>query len=227
MIENINTVYYTALFIIPGYILFTSLETLVPISKKTFLNQTLKFITATLLNYLIWFWLIKIIIDNSFYSEKYYLLILFSFIIMVLSPYLLGQIFAIIQKKEIARKIYNKIGFSPINPIPTSWDYVFSNVPSKSWIKVTLTDDNIIYGKFSGNSYAADDETKLDIYIEKVFDVDDEGNWNAVERSNGILIVHNHIKHIEFFSNEEDSNNDEKEQPKKQWWKRQTKKRGK
>ena len=92
-----------------------------------------------------------------------------------------------------------RIGLSPVHPIPTAWDWKFSNI-NKQWVLVTLTDGSQVAGHLGSGSFVSSDPTERDIYIEKVYSIDpDTETWQETGDS-GILIAPGQVQTIEFWS---------------------------
>ncbi len=87
---------------------------------------------------------------------------------------------------------------TPINPIPTGWDWVFSGT-GPCFVLVTLRDGKEIAGYFGHNSMASSDPNRRDIYIEKVYTVPSDGSrWAEVEGTRGMHIDGSQISRVEF-----------------------------
>src|SRR5690606_10210103 len=108
------------------------------------------------------------------------------FIVLFLAPLAVGFVVAGMHQKGIFRRIVELVGFSLINPIPTSWDFVFATKPSV-WLLVTLKDGGQVGGVWGRHSFASSVASERDLYMEKVFKVS-QGIWEQVPRSSGILI---------------------------------------
>lgn len=201
MVDNFEIIFYTSVFIVPGYILYSTLETLVPRSKSSIINITLKFLTATLIHYIIWSWLIYMMFTNDFFNNCVVAFYLSAIFIVFLSPCMIGFIFAKMSDKNLIRNLLQTFGYKPIHPVPTAWDYKFSKMPEKSWIIVSLQDGKIFYGKFSTNSFSSSEASERDIYIEDVYTLNSEKEWIKRKKNDGILIKSDQIKYIEFFKN--------------------------
>jgi len=139
--------------------------------------------------------------NNDFFRQSKLAFYLSSILIVIVSPCLVGLMLAKLSDKNILVRILQIIGYNPINPIPTAWDYKFSKMPAKSWIIVSMKDGTVFYGKFSTRSFASSEPMERDIYIEDVYKLNDNRDWVKRERNDGILIASDQIKCIEFFNN--------------------------
>lgn len=172
-----------------------------PRLKINIINSTLRFLTAALIHYIMWSWLIYLMFNSEYFKTSTLRLYLASFLIVIISPCLLGLLLAKLSDKNILIKILQTLGYRPINPIPTAWHYKFSKIAIKSWIIVSLKDGKAFYGKFSTESFASSESMERDIYIEDVYILNNNKEWIKREKNDGILIASDQIKYIEFFKN--------------------------
>ncbi len=95
-------------------------------------------------------------------------------------------------------------GLNPNHSYPTAWDYWFSKSES-SWVIVTLTNEDKIYGKYGPKSYASSYADGHDLYLESVYIIetakDTNLNWDEISGDKGVLILGDTIKCIEFREN--------------------------
>lgn len=201
MVNNFEVVFYTSAFIVPGFILYSTLESMVPRSKSSVINTTLKFLTATLIHYVTWSWLIYLMFYNEFFINHAVFFYMSAIFIIVISPCVFGLILARLSDEDRLNRILQILGYNPINPIPTAWDYKFSKMPTKSWVVISLNDGKIFYGKFSTKSFASSESLERDIYIEDVYILNPDNKWIRRESNDGILIRSEQIKYVEFFTN--------------------------
>lgn len=194
-VDSFDVVYYTSIFILPGFLIKSIINSLSPPQKT---NESVYFLTClaySIINCAIWSWLYNILfIHRNKLSVWYWILII---TVTIFGATILALIIGIIKQKDIISKILNKTGVTNINPTPTAWDYFFSKQQS-TWIIVTLTDDTIIYGRFDSSSFASSDQDERDIYIEEIYDISNKKEWIKNETSNGILLSKDSIKTIEF-----------------------------
>ena len=78
---------------------------------------------------------------------------------------------------------------------------------SSQWVLVTLKDGTRFAGFCGPESFMSSDPTERDIYIERIYDVDDQNNWSS-RREKGVLITAGEIQTIEFWphTSEESAN---------------------
>lgn len=116
---------------------------------------------------------------------------------------MVALIIGILKQKDRARKVLDALKIRNMHPVPTAWDYIFSK-QEPSWVIVTLIDNRLIMGLYSKNSFASSDSEERDIYIEKIFDVDENNQWIENIRNKGILISKDQVKTIEYQPSKEE-----------------------
>lgn len=176
----------------------TTYNKFVPLKNKSLKLLSLQYIFCTFLNYAVCSPIFYAIARNEKIGNNDNLVAILFFIIIFIIPVLLGIIGAILYSKSIFRKIMNWVGINPIHEIPTGWDYKFYNTSPK-YVVVTLMSEQCILGYFGTKSFASSDTSERDLYLEKVFYLDNEDNWVERKNSNGIWLRGDQIKHIEFF----------------------------
>ena len=195
-IKSMEVVFYTAIFLLPGYIVEEMIRAIMP--KKQYSEGIifLRYLAYSIINLAIWSWLYFLImkyITNA--TIVYWIAIVLA---TVMSSLVTGAVLGVKRKKECIRRIFSKCGLQIEHPIPTAWDYKFSETQDFRWVIIRLANDEMVYGKYANNSFTSSDESYRDIYLEEVYILDDENNWILAERSDGIWISPNEIKSIEF-----------------------------
>ncbi|SDZ68592.1 hypothetical protein SAMN05421736_1371 [Evansella caseinilytica] len=171
-------------------------SSIVPSRNSDSQSTLLRFLVFSLLNYVLWWWLLYELIMQKYWEDHAISWILLLFTILVISPYVLGLIAGMSTKKEWTRKLLKKVGLNPIHGVPTAWDYVMDR---PAWVIITLKDDSTVYGFYGKNSFASSIPNERDIYVEVTYDFEDN-KWIPDERSVGIWIPQSEIKHIELFN---------------------------
>lgn len=89
--------------------------------------------------------------------------------------------------------------------MPTAWDWKFGNMNSQ-WVLVVLKDGTHFGGLCGPDSFVSSDPTERDIYIQWVYDIDDEKNWHP-RGETGVLICAGEVRTIEFWPYDLEENN--------------------
>ena len=203
-------IYMAIVFIIPGFIIICITERIIPKEKTEYNLKILDFFIYSFINMLFWgIPLFNIILNFNWWINNYIYLWLLIILITIISPICISLIIICLKKYEILRRICKYFEINLIEPEPSAWDYKFSNMKSE-WVIVTLTDNSVIAGFMGSLSCASSSRDERDLYINEIYTIDENNNWNIVKNTDGILIKEQNIKHIEFIKKEEDNINEKK-----------------
>lgn len=119
-----------------------------------------------------------------------------SDLVMLLISILVGIIIGIANPIHIIYLLLGLMNVDVKDPVPTAWDYVLLN-HANSFIIITLSDNSKLRGWWGENSYAADASHGGDIYIEKIYDENENGEWIENKNSKGIYLSKGMVKMIE------------------------------
>ena len=129
-----------------------------------------------------------------------------SLLWIVFLPILVGVISGWISNNVIVYKLLTKIRLKPIHPTPSAWDWTFSDF-DEQFVLVRLKNGTILGGLMGSNSFVSSDPEERDIYIQEIYEVDNENKWSA--QGHGVFISGGEISTIEFLPleiNKEDEN---------------------
>ena len=137
---------------------------------------------------------------------------LWSIIIIVAVPTIVGGFVGLITQRGWHRKALNKLPLlRTINPIQSSWDVRFLRMEER-WVRIYLSDDSEIFAKIEKGCFISSDPKERDIYLNNV------DTWTKgcrkinVKNIEGVLIKGDHIRIIKFYSPEQNKGgNDEQE----------------
>jgi hypothetical protein len=85
-----------------------------------------------------------------------------------------------------------------VHPTERAYDYAFARRTGPRFLIVTYKDGARIFGYFGARSLAATDERRSDIYLERLYSVDDRGQWSEAEPPRSALLMLDDIRSIEF-----------------------------
>ena len=97
-------------------------------------------------------------------------------------------------------------GMHYVGRIPSAFDYAM--LRGGAWVKIYLNDDSrtVIAGEFGKDSAYDTDGRSQDIFIEKVYNLKDDGNFGPeVTDTDGMWIALNRVSRIEFLRNKGDN----------------------
>lgn len=200
-----DVLFYTLAFLVPGFVLDSTLSVFTPRKVESAQLSFLRFLALSCVNYAFWSWLIYLMFRVEFFTAHPVRTATAWGVIILVSPVALGVFLGYFSQQEGIRKILQRIGLNPIHVIPTGWDYKFSKSNKAVWVFVTLKDGSSVAGLFGSKSFASSESGERDLYIQEVFRISDDGSWQCIPRSSGILIRGDQIKHIEFWNDEEET----------------------
>ena len=86
-----------------------------------------------------------------------------------------------------------------IHPLKRPWDYVFDQ-RKRYWIIVHLQNGVKLGGLYGENSFASSFPAEEQIYLEKAYDLDPEGNFlKEIDRSEGMVILGKDMLMLELY----------------------------
>ena len=75
----------------------------------------------------------------------------------------------------------------------------------EQWVLVTLKDGTRFGGFYGAQSFTSSSPDERDMYIQWVYDIDEDGTWSVPDSENGLLIAAGEIRTIEFLPYEGES----------------------
>ena len=123
-------------------------------------------------NFAVLFWPIKLVLFQGYLDSNpfvsWLILIGCFFVVPIIWPNLIVKLLKLLAKKG---KILVRS--------PTAWDEVFSNLSDGAWVIVEFNDGSRLGGKFGEQSYASSYPDFGHIYIQEVWNVDNNGNTTS------------------------------------------------
>ena len=87
-----------------------------------------------------------------------------------------------------------------VHPVPLAWDHFFGKGDS-CFVLIHLKNGNVIGGLYTGESFASSYPEPQEVYLSEVWRVDEQGRFrDRIEGTKGVLVNHQVIEYIEFFS---------------------------
>lgn len=202
--SSFDAVFFTAGFLVPGFIWSAVLSMLVPRLSVKAESRVLEFLTLSCINHGFWSWALFLIFRTGFINEQpiWSGLLLCGIIFVSLIGF--GLFHGRLQQKEWVARQLRRFGYRPIHSIPTAWDWKFSQGKS-AWARVTLKSGSIVYGLFGEGSFAGSDTERRDLFLVATYRLLDNGEWAPEEDTEGVLIMADQIATIEFRNLSEDT----------------------
>lgn len=88
------------------------------------------------------------------------------------------------------------------NPVRRAYDHAFSVTPNERFVILTFADGTKVYGLYGENSLAATDAARSDIFLERLYDVADDGQWFEQVPPRSALIALDGMRSLEFLEPE-------------------------
>ncbi len=202
---SVNNLYLILVFIVPGFIiLFVRSQFITGRISSNSKEAILSYLTITVIYGSLVFLLVDLTSLTLMPASGLIWFCLFIFLV----PIALGLLLGINSQKDFVRNLLRRCRLKLVHPIPTAWDWKFSRM-SPQWVLVTLKDDTRFAGFCSSESFISSDPNERDIYIEKVYDLGDDGTWSPPDDERGLLIAAGEIRTIEFWPYKEEINEQE------------------
>lgn len=205
ILNSLDAVFYTCVFLLPGFIIKSIVDSLVPPARHNDVKYFFTCLTYSIINCAIWCWAYSWVVNSVELSMKYWLLLL---VITLIGASVLGLIIGCFKYQNGFEKLLKKIRIKKSQPIPSAWDYFFSKQETV-WVIVTSKNGKTIYGLYADNSFASSDPEERDLFIEKTYILENGKTWIEDESSLGILLSQNEIETIEFLKGENNGNGKE------------------
>ncbi len=112
-------------------------------------------------------------------------------------PAIVGFITGILPQATWFQKLFRG---KLLHPTPTAWDFIFGERTKSYLIMFHLKSGAKIGGLYSTKSYVSSFPTSQEIYIEEVWQIDEQGGWiDPIEDSAGAFIKMEECTHFELF----------------------------
>ena len=189
-----DNIYLVLFFLVPGLIVLFVRAQFVAGANFPHSAALLPYLAISVIYYAFAFPLIDIVvaIDKPIYGK-----VLAWFSLVFAGPAVLGLVPGVNIQENLFHRLLQKCGLKPIHVIPTAWDWKFGNM-TEQWVLVTLKDGTRFAGFCGSESFMSSDPTERDIYIQQVYDVDDDDNWSS-SGEKALLITADEVQTIEFW----------------------------
>jgi hypothetical protein len=192
-IFEVNKIILLIIFFVPGFISMKIYPLLIATDKTNFKDAIMEAVGFSAINFASFSWLIILIHSNDFPKNHFTWYLIFCIFIIFIMPIFWTIIYVKIAKSKKLRKYI-------LNPSKLPWDAYFEQKKS-CWVVVNLKNGERIGGVYSDNSFASAYPHKEQIYIQEQWLFDEKGNFKKKrKRTNGVLILGDEIKTIEFYN---------------------------
>jgi hypothetical protein len=133
--------------------------------------------------------------------------LLFSEILVL--PSLLGLVLGLNLSRGWNNAVLRRLSMPITQPVHRAHDYAFTHNRSAGLIILTYFDGTVVYGYFGEQSLAASDAERSDIFLERLYDVNEDGQWIELIPTRGALLSLVSVRSIEFLDEVELENGED------------------
>lgn len=119
-----------------------------------------------------------------------------SSVAVLVAPTILGFLLGLNARFDLVRRLLRKVRINPAHATATAWDWKMSRA-TECFVIVTLSKGERIAGFFGANSFASSDPAERDLFLEKIYEIPEEGPWREIPEK-GLLLRPGEIRYIEF-----------------------------
>lgn len=186
-------------FVVPGFIAMKVYDLTTPSERRNFGNSLIEVVSFSLLNLLLWSWLLLLIDVQTFPYDHPVLTYLLTLLVAVLSPIFLAILFRKVLDSRFLRSWL-------LDPSPTGWDGFFRRRES-CWVLFHLKDDDktVVGGYYGTESVASSHPHKQQVYVEEIWKVDQTTHKfiEKVDRTHGAIMSAEECLFIELYKEDE------------------------
>ena len=117
-------------------------------------------------------------------------------------PALLGLVFGLSLSKGWSQAVFRRLSMPVQNPARRAYDFAFTFNEIEGFVIVTYEDGTKVYGYYGENSLAANDPDRSDLYLERIYELDEDGQWFEQTPPRGALLSLKSLRSIEFLEPE-------------------------
>lgn len=121
-------------------------------------------------------------------------------------PSCLGLALGLFLQSNFRKPILQRLSLPVVHPVRRAHDYAFGRNRRPGLVEITYDDGTKIGGWFGENSLASSDDDRSDLYLERSYLIDDDGNWTEPKYRRSIWVSLKEVRSIEFISLEEGEN---------------------
>ncbi|MCY3773294.1 MAG: DUF6338 family protein [Gemmatimonadetes bacterium] len=183
------------LAVTPGFIIVFIRSQLVSGRILPYPAGFLLYLTVSTIYWAVLFLVAGVLIVNRLWWEGTTLGTLKWLVFLVFIPVIVGAVTGVVSNRTLLYKTLKKIRLDPIHPTPSAWDWTFSDL-NEQYILVKLNNGSMFGGFLGVDSFISSDPDERDMYIEEIFEIDEENNW--VTNGHGVYFTGRDISSVEF-----------------------------
>lgn len=192
--QSLDNLYMILGFLVPGLIVLFVRSQFITGRRPPHATVLLSYLTVSIIYYALALPLVDLVqsIQEPGYGKS-----LAWFGLVFVGPAIFGLFLGINIQKGLFRRFLKWIHLNPVHVMPTAWDWKFGGM-GEQWVLVTLKDGTRFAGFCGEDSFMSSDPAERDIYIQWVYDIDDDNKWTP-RGDNGVLITAGETSTIEFW----------------------------
>ena len=117
-------------------------------------------------------------------------------------PTALGSVLGLFLRSDWRNGVLRRLSLPVVHPVRRAHDYAFGNDRPPGFVEITYADGTKIAGWFGQESLASTDDRRSDLYLEKAYLIDENGDWKDPDIPRSILVSLTDVRSVEFLSNE-------------------------
>lgn len=189
-----NTWLLLLFMVVPGFIANRVYALRCPSPKTDWEKAVLEPIACSVVNLVIWFWLVIPILRTPFESVDEWKLTWVGLLVCLVSPTCLALFWYWLRVSVLSQR------FGMDHPTPRGWDYFLSE-NRQFWVLFHLKNGKMVGGYFGAKSFASTYPQEPEIYVEQVWRVCEHGKFvEVVEGTAGAVFRQSDWDRIEFFA---------------------------
>lgn len=117
---------------------------------------------------------------------------------VLLLPVLLGVLAGINLRRGWDRALLRRLAMPVQHPIRTGYDFAFAERLGPGFVIISFRDGVEVRGYFGTASLASSDASRSDIFLERVYDVAEDGSWLTPNPPRSAYVALADVRSIEF-----------------------------
>jgi hypothetical protein len=213
-LSGLDVLIYTITFLVPGYVLHSTLAALASHKPVESDLAFLRFLTLGAVHNAPWAALFYLLfrphLDSRDEAQAYFrdhapMVSVIWLAVVLLSPFLAGIAYVHLRRAGMAAWAWKTLRLKPLDPTATAWDFGFERGWRDLYVGVTLTDGTVVYGRFGARSNASSGVAGRDMHIEEVWEVDEaDGHWYLSPDATSVTITGDSIQSVTFWGTARD-----------------------
>jgi len=127
------------------------------------------------------------------------------FLQVLVLPAFIGALLGLNLSRGWNNAMLRRLSMPIASPAHRAHDFAFALERPAGHVIVKYNDGTLVFGYFGERSMAASDKERSDIYLERVYSVDKDGQWSELSPPRSALLSLNGLRSIEFLDEESET----------------------